>query len=504
VTVLWTDAVVLGPDGVDTGLRALAVDPPWIVWVGRSPAQAPRCDRRVSLKSRRVSPGFVDAHAHLTMTGLVLEGVDVSGARSAVAVRRELARYVARDPRRLVWGTGWDDAAHGWRGRGPAGDDLDRAAPNRFVYLTRVDSHSAVVSTRLFAAAGCAKHEGADVDDRGRFTGVVRRDAHHAARRFALDKLPASAIAAANLAAARAASAVGITTVHEMCGPLHGAGESGLDVLLDQRLPVDVVPYYASEDVGIPRARGLRTIGGDLNVDGALGSRTAALERPYTDARGHAGSLYRDAADCAAFFEEATRAGLQGGVHCIGDAACEAAVRGLERAARRTSLSAVRRLRHRLEHFEMASADLIRRATRLGAGISMQPAFDTAWGGPGRMYTKRAGARRSRAMNDFRAVLRAGAVCGFGSDSPITPFDPIAGVRAAAGPSNPSHGIAFADAFRCATLGAAALAREEGVKGRLATGYRADWVVWDGNPARSRRASVAATVLGGRVTSGSL
>ena len=504
MTALWTDAVVLGPDGADTGLRALAVDPPWIVWIGPGLAHAPRCERRVSLKGRRISPGFVDAHVHLTMTGLVMEGVDLSAARSAQGVRRTLARYGERDGRRLVWGTGWDDAAPEWRGSGPVGDDLDRAAPNRFVYLTRVDSHSAVVSTRLFDAAGCAKHEGADVDDRGRFTGVVRRDAHHAARRFALAKLTPAAIRAANLAAARAAAAAGITTVHEMCGPLHGAGESGLDVLLRQRLPVDVVAYYASEDVGIPRARGLRTIGGDLNVDGALGSRTAALDRPYADARGHAGSLYRDADDCAAFFEEATRAGLQGGVHCIGDAACEAAVSGLERAARRTSLAAVRTLRHRLEHFEMASPDLIGRAARVGAGISMQPAFDAAWGGPERMYAKRAGVRRSRTMNDFRTVLRAGCVCGFGSDSPITPFDPIAGVRAAVEPSNPPHRIAFADAFRCATLGAAALAREEGVKGRLACGYRADWVVWDGDPARYGRASVAATVLGGRVVSGEL
>jgi predicted amidohydrolase YtcJ len=504
VTVLWTDAVVLGPDGADTGVRALAVDPPWILWIGADPASAPRCDRRVSLKGRHISPGFVDAHAHLTMTGLVMEGVDLSAVRSAQAVRRAVARYCERDGRRLVWGTGWDDSTPGWRGRGPVGEDLDRAAANRFVYLTRVDSHSAVVSTRLFDAAACAKHEGADVDERGRFTGVVRRDAHHAARRFALAKLTSTAIAAANLAAARAAAAAGITTVHEMCGPLHGAGESGLDVLLEQRLPVDVVAYYASDDVRVSRSRGLRTIGGDLNVDGALGSRTAALEKPYADARGHVGSLYRDAGDCAAFFEEATRAGLQGGVHCIGDAACEAAVRGLERAARRTSLAAVRRLRHRLEHFEMASPDLIGRAARLGAGISMQPAFDAAWGGSGRMYAKRAGVRRSRAMNDVRAVLSAGCACGFGSDSPITPFDPMAGVRAAADPSNPSHAIAFADAFRCATLGAAALAREEGVKGRLACGYRADWVVWEGDPARSRRASVAATVLGGRIVSGSL
>jgi predicted amidohydrolase YtcJ len=332
----------------------------------------------------------------------------------------------------------------------------------------------------------------------------VRRDAHHAARAYALDNVPASALSAAHLAAARAAAASGITTVHEMSGPVHGAGERGLDILLKQKLPVDVVVYYASDDVGIPRSRGMRTIGGDLNVDGALGSRTAALTKPYADAHDHSGFLYRDAGDCAEFFEAATRAGLQGGVHCIGDAACEAAVRGLERAARRTSLAAVRRSRHRLEHFEMASGDLIRRAARLGAGLSMQPAFDSAWGGADGMYAKRLGSRRARPMNDVRTALRAGCVCGFGSDSPVTPFDPLGGIRAAVAPSNSRHAVPFAEAFRCATLGAAALARQERIKGRLASGYRADWVVWSADPSRSPRVGVAATVLGGRVASGAL
>lgn len=504
MTVLWTDAVVLGPDASDTRLRVLAVDPPWIVWVGRGEAGAPRCERRESLGGRRISPGFVDAHAHLTMTGLALAGLDLASVRSARAITRALARFVERERRRFVWGTGWDDAVPGWRGPGPVAADLDRVGGDRFVYLTRVDSHSAVVSMKLFEAAGCARREGADAGADGRFTGVVRRDAHHAVRKYMLDRMPVSAIADANRAAAETAAAAGITTVHEMTGPLHGAGERGLDLLLKQKLPVGVVPYYATDDTRIPLRRGLRTIGGDVNVDGALGSRTAALHRPYVDAGGSTGSLYRDAGDCGDFFEEATRAGLQAGVHCIGEAACEAAVRGLGIAARRTSLAAVRRLRHRLEHFEMASKELIARAARLGAGISMQPAFDAAWGGEGRMYEQRVGVRRARTMNDVRAVLKAGCVCGFGSDAPITPFDPVSGVRAAVEPSNPSHAIDLRDAFGCATVGAAALAREDRIKGRLAPGYRADWVVWDGDPRRSRSAAVAATVLGGRVVAGAL
>lgn len=501
MTVLWTDATVLGPDAADTGLRAFVEDRGWIIWIGRSASGAPRAARRVSLGGRRVSPGFVDGHAHLTITGLAMHGLDLARARAVSDVRQALRSY--RSETRFVWGTGWDDAAPGWRGRGPSGADVDAVAGDRLVYLTRVDAHSAVVSATLFGAAGCGAHDGADRDEDGGFTGIVRREAHHAARRYMLDHVPSSTLAEAHRAAADAAAAAGITTVHEMSGPLHGAGERGLDTLLAQELSVGVVVYYASEDTTIPLERGLRTIGGDLNVDGALGSRTAALSKPYRDMRAHSGSLYRDAGDCAEFFVAATRAGLQAGVHCIGEAACEAAVRGLERAARKTSLGAVRRMRHRLEHFEMASVDLIRRAAKLGAAISMQPAFDAAWGGEGRMYAKRVGTGRARRMNHFRAVVRSGGVCGFGSDSPVTPFDPLGGVRAAVAPSNPAHALAFGEAFATATAGASALARQDRLKGRLAAGYRADFVVWDGDPA-TRRASVSATIRGGTVVAGEI
>jgi predicted amidohydrolase YtcJ len=500
--MLWTDAAVLGPDARDTGIRHLATDGPWIVWIGRALGGAPGATRRVRLRGRPVSPGFVDAHVHLTPTGLSLGGLDLAGARSAPELRDALASFAARERRRFLWGTGWDDSAPGWRGRGPSRADLDAAAGDRFVYLTRVDSHSALVSSKLFEAAGCAGLDGAETGADGTVNAVVKRDAHHAARSYVFARMPSAQLASAQRTAARAAAAAGVTTVHEMSGPHVTAGERDLDVLLGQRerLPVSVVPYYATEDVRVPRERGLRQIGGDLNVDGSLGSRTAALRRPYADAPGNRGSLYRDAGALAEFLETATRAGLQAGVHCIGEAACEAAVAGLERAARRTGAPALRRMRHRLEHFEMSSRDLIARAARLGAALSVQPAFDREWGGDSGMYAARVGRARARPMNDFRAMARAGCICGFGSDSPVTPFDPLGGVRAAAEPRARSHAIAFADAFRNATLGGAALGREERLKGRLAVGYRADFVVWDGDLRRG--AGVAATVCGGRLTAG--
>lgn len=495
------NATLRGPDGQTMTESACTIAGATIASTGDASVGAGRRMRVVDVKQAVVTPGFVDAHVHLTMTGLTMDGLDLHAAGSASALRSRLARHTAARTGRFVWGYGWDDAA--WP-EPPTGNLIQRAAGDRFVYLSRVDGHSALVSHALFAAAGCEGLDGAEVaKSTGSPTGIVRRDAHHAVRDYFLSRIPPKQIRSAHRRAAGAAVAAGITTVHEMSGPLHAAGERDMDLLLEDSLPISVVCYYATDDVRVATTRGLRQIGGDYNVDGALGSRTAALCSPYADARGHRGFLYRDASDLAEFFSAASRAGLQAAVHCIGDAGCEAAVEGLERA-RRAAGGAVTRLRHRLEHFEMASPDLIRRAVAVGASFSMQPAFDATWGGPAGMYAARVGSRRAKPMNNLRAIIESRAPTGFGSDSPVTPLGPLAAIRAATHASNPAHSVSVAEAWFAHTAGAHSLARQEAQAGSIKAGQRADLIVWDGDPLRSSRARVRATISRGRVVYGGL
>src|SRR5207302_629535 len=86
--------------------------------------------------------------------------------------------------------------------------------------------------------------------------------------------------------------------------------------------------------------------------------------------------------------------------------------------------------RHRVEHFEIPSAEQVERAAALGLAISVQPAFDAAWGHPGGLYEQRLGERRAFGMNPFGTLLGRGLEVGGGSDSPITPLDPMWGVWA--------------------------------------------------------------------------
>ena len=127
-----------------------------------------------------------------------------------------------------------------------------------------------------------------------------------------------------------------------------------------------------------------------------------------------------------------TERDLQAGFHVIGDRAMAETVAGFETAADKLGEDAVIRARHRLEHVEMPTPEGIAALARLGVVASVQPAFDAAWGDAGELYERRLGVDRAHPMNPFGSMHRAGVVLAFGSDSPITPIDPWAGVRAAA------------------------------------------------------------------------
>ncbi len=455
-TTLYRGGRVLTP--TMPGATALVVADRTVAWVGREESvDAADVGAFVDLDGGVVTPAFVDAHAHATQTGLTLTGVDLHGVTSAADL---LVRVAACDDD-VVIGTGWDDTR--WPDR-----TLPGLTGDRLVYLARVDVHSAIASPALLAKAGVV----ADPD------GLVREEAHHAVRRIALASLTADQIERAQRAALDAAAARGIGCVHEMSGP-EVAGEADLVSLLGISDSVEVVAYWgALGDVETPSRLGVRGAGGDLFCDGSVGSRTAALHAPYADAPGRPGDrgrLFHDAAAVADHVVLAVRAGLATGFHVIGDRAVDAVLDGYELAARKVPLRAGR---HRLEHVELATPQAVERMAALGLIASVQPAFDHEWGGPGGMYAERLGADRAAGMNPYAAMAAAGIVLAFGSDSPVTPFDPWGGVRAAVEHRTPPSAISARAAFAAATRGGWRAAGEDD-GGVLAAGAPASFAVWD-------------------------
>ncbi|MGC0333296.1 putative amidohydrolase YtcJ [Streptomyces sp. SAI-170] len=468
-TVLLRRGEVHSP--ADPFATAMVVEHGQVAWVGSEGAAdafADGVDEVVDLDGALVTPAFTDAHVHTTATGLALTGLDLSAARDLDQALTLVRRFAAARPDdRVLLGHGWD-AARWPGGRPPTRAELDEATGGRPLYLSRIDVHSAVVTTALLDMT----------PGLGPVDGPLTADAHHAVRATALAAVtPAQRTEAQRAALAHAAS-LGIGSVHECGGPEISSEDdfTGLLRLAAEEPGPRVVGYWAEQDVAKARELGALGAAGDLFVDGALGSHTACLHQPYADA-GHTGTAYLDAAAVAAHVVACTEAGLQAGFHAIGDAAVSAVVEGVRAASDKVGLARVRAARHRVEHAEMLDPEAIAAFAELGLTASVQPAFDALWGGEDGMYAQRLGVERARSLNPFAALLRAGVPLALGSDSPVTPLDPWGTVRAAAFHRTPEHRVSVRAAFTAHTRGGwRATGRDDA--GVLVPGAPADYAVW--------------------------
>ncbi|MGV9277113.1 amidohydrolase [Streptomyces griseosporeus] len=468
-TVLLRRGEVHSP--ADPFATAMVVERGQVAWVGSEGAAdafADGVDEVIDLDGALVTPAFTDAHVHTTGTGLALTGLDLSGAPTLEAALDAVRAFaVARPHDRVLLGHGWD--ASRWPGgRPPTRAELDEATGGRPLYLSRIDVHSAVVTTALLDL----------VPGLGATDGPLTADAHHAARAAAYGAVtPQQRTEAQRAALARAAS-LGIGTVHECGGPEISSEDdfTGLLALAAEEPGPRVIGYWAEQNVDRARELGAAGAAGDLFADGALGSHTACLHEPYADAA-HTGTAYLDADAVAAHVVACTEAGLQAGFHAIGDAAVTAVVDGVRAAAEKVGLARVRAARHRVEHAEMLTPETIAAFAELGLTASVQPAFDALWGGEEGMYAQRLGVERARTLNPFAALLRAGVPLAFGSDSPVTPLDPWGTVRAAAFHRTPEHRVSVRAAFTAHTRGGWRAAGRDDA-GVLVPGAPADYAVW--------------------------
>ncbi|KOY54615.1 amidohydrolase [Streptomyces sp. XY332] len=470
-TVLLRGGEVHSP--ADPFATAMVVERGHIAWVGSEGAAdafAQGVDEVVDLGGALVTPAFTDAHVHTTSAGLALTGLDLTGAASLSDALGLVRAYAERRPAdRVLLGHGWDASRWPER-RAPRREELDEAAGGRPLYLSRIDVHSAVATTALLDLAPAVSVRGDE---------PLTRDDHHAVRRAALAAVTPAQRAEAQRAALDRAASLGIGSVHECGGPDISSAEDFADLLnlARERPGPRVFGYWADRDLEQAKALGAIGAAGDLFVDGALGSHTACLHAPYTDA-GHTGTGYLDAAEVAEHVAACTEAGLQAGFHAIGDAALTAVVEGVRAAAEKVGLARIRAARHRVEHAEMMTPATIAAFADLGLTASVQPAFDAAWGGEDGMYADRLGAERARTLNPFAALLKAGVPLAFGSDAPVTPFDPWGTVRAAAFHRTPEHRISVRAAFTAHTRGGWRALGRDGA-GVLVPGAPADYALWE-------------------------
>ncbi|MBN1811779.1 MAG: amidohydrolase [Anaerolineae bacterium] len=482
----------------------------------------------VDLQSRCVLPGLADSHVHFTSYALGLRDLDLSDAASLDEVLARVAARVRRTPEgEWVVGRRWDQERWPER-RFPTAADLDQVAPEHPIVLQAKSGHALVANSCALRLAGIA----ADTPDPP--GGRIGRDAagqpdgllfEESAMELVTSLVPRPNPEETDDALRRAfpnAWRVGLTAIHDVDGTrafeayqrLHARGELGLRVV--KYLPARTLD--CALEVGLRGGLGddwLRIGGIKVFVDGALGSRTAAMLAPYEGEPDNVGVLTTNEDSLRELTRKAAAGGLPLAVHAIGDRANRLVLDVLDGCRGRArpypeGEDEPRPYRHRIEHVQLLHPDDVGRLAALGVVASMQPIHatqdcemaDRYWG------------ERCAIAYAWRSLTEVGAVLAFGSDCPVEDLSPFLGIHAAVtrrrvdgfpGPEGwyPVQRLTVAEAVRAYTLGAAYAAGLEDRLGSLIPGKLADLIVLDRDificdPMAIAETQVLATVIGGQ------
>ncbi|MHB1071191.1 MAG: amidohydrolase [Gemmatimonadaceae bacterium] len=475
--------------------------------------------RVVDGAGRLVVPGFVDAHVHFLEGGFRLSSVQLRDAKTPAEFTARIRDFAATVPNG-TWIVGGDWDHEQWDGTLPTRHWIDSVTPEHPVWVNRLDGHMALANSLALRLAGVTRAT-ADVaggtilrDADGEPAGVLKDNAMGLVWKVVPDA-PVALRDRALDAAMGYVAAQGVTSVHHMgsWGDLavferaHHAGRLRTRIYAS----VPLGSWERLRDTVAARGRGdaWLHIGGLKGfVDGSLGSHTAAMLAPFTDAPTDSGFLVTPPAELEAWTRGADAAGLQVNVHAIGDRAIRTQLDIFERVAREHG---ARDRRFRIEHAQHIAPADVARFGALGVVPSMQPyhAIDD-----GRWADRVIGAERAKGTYAFRSLLDSGARLAFGSDWFVAPPTPLEGIYAAAtratldgrhpGGWVPEQKITVEEALRAYTTGGAYAEFAEGEKGMLRTGMLADFAMIDRDitripPAQVREATVLLTVVGGQV-----
>lgn len=492
---------------------------------------------RVDLGGKRVIPGLHDAHHHLGLTGRRLLNVNVRP--TAVATLAELYDRIAERAAQLaadawVLASGYDQNALG--GEHPTALALDRIAGGRPVLIEHVSGHMGVANTAAFARAGYPGREhypdiaGGRVirDAAGLPEGLLQETAMNPLRAAAAaaSREPVTVAAALRLASEQAIS-YGLTSITEPGIAVDGAIGAGT-IEIDHYLHavasgvlkprMTVMPFHsalhsiADAPAGVKSLDwGIRTGLGDERLrigpvkivsDGSLIGRSAAVHECFCGEPENFGVLQLTAEELREAIIAYHRAGWTVATHAIGDRAIDHVIAAVEAAQRELP----RDVRHRVEHFAIATDEQVVRAAQLGLIPVPQGVFISDFGdgilaalGEGRV----AGTYR------MRSFLDAGMIVPGSTDSPVSDANPFVSIhdmvnRVTRGgqPFGLHERVSVAEAISAYTYGSAYAVNAEHERGRVVDGQLADFIalsddIFAVDHEAIRDITVAATFIGG-------
>ena len=483
--------------------QAVAVKGDRIIFVGSNQeAKKFHAAKVIDLHGHTVVPGLTDSHCHIFGIGEREMRLNLEGTNTREDFLAKVKERVAQTERdKWITGRGWIETF--WKPpQFPTRQDLDKIAPDNLVFLTRADGHASVASSAALKIAKIDKNTpdpfgGEILKDKttGEPTGMLLDNAQdliaknipkptQAEREQALLRgldreiglgwceIQNAGSHKEDIGLIRNAFEAGKIKIR-FINAVYGPGEDAQRFLREGPI-VDAYDYHFTQ----------RTI--KVIFDGALGSRGAALLKPYNDAPDTSGFLTEKPEELKPMFEEALRRGLQVETHAIGDRA-NRLILDLYQAAFKAVPPNERKIaepRWRIEHAQILDPADLPRFAKLGVIPSMQPshAISDLFFAP-----KRLGLDRLAGAYAWQSLLKSGVIICGGSDAPVERGEPMIEFYAAVARKSmkgesgegwhPEQAVSREDALKMFTIWPAYAAFEEKDKGSIEPGKLADFTV---------------------------
>ncbi len=492
VDMVLKNATVYTVDSLFTKAEAVAIKDGKIVAVGTTAhlEQAYNPTKSVDIDGKFVYPGFIDAHTHFVRYSLILNQVDLTGAKSWEEVVDRLIQFSKTHPDGWLIGMGWDQSE--WpQNKFPENSRLNELFPDRPVVLTRIDSHALIANQKALEAGGVTKNtriDGGTVElKNGELTGIlldnamqlVQNKQPEPSRKVQVDAL---------MKAQENGFAAGLTSVHnlsisypsvELIDSLQQAGKLKMKVYALLMATEDNLKWLF--DKGKIKTPYLQVRGFKAYADGALGSRGACLLEPYSDQPNWSGFLRTTPQKLDSVATRILQHKMQLATHAIGDSANRMVLKTYAKL-----LKGKNDERWRIEHAQVINKNDFHYFGDYNIVPSVQPTHAIS---DLDMAPKRLGEERLKFAYANKTLLEQNNWLPLGTDFPFVDISPLHTFFEAVFRQNangePKDGFQMKDALtreealRGITIWAARAGFEENERGSLIPGKDADIVVMD-------------------------